>query len=61
MRIILVVAVFVLGACSNDAEDARDPIGESYHEALDEAEEVEAIVEDHAETTRKELEKAEGN
>lgn len=61
MRIILVLIALVAGACSSDTEDSKDPIGEAYHDSLDKAEEVEAIVEDQAEATREKIEEAEGN
>jgi hypothetical protein len=62
VRIILVVIALVMAACGGkDSDDKTDPIGESYHEALDKAENVESIVEQQAEAARKELEEAEGN
>ena len=61
MRIFLVLIALVAGACSSDTEDNKDPIGDSYHDSLDKAEEVEAIVEDQAEATREKIEEAEGN
>jgi hypothetical protein len=61
VRIILAVIALAVVACSDDTKTAEDPIGESYHEALDKADEVEAIVEEQAEATRKKLEEAEGN
>ena len=62
MRFILVMIALVIAACGgSDSEDKKDPIGESYHESLEKAEDVETIVDDHAEAMRKKLEEAEGN
>ena len=64
MRVLLVLIASILVACGGDTEDNeenKDPIGASYHESLDKAENVEAIVEEHAEAQRKEIEEAEGN
>ena len=61
MRSLLVLLALALSACGNDAQENKDPIGDAYHESLDKAEEVEAIVEDQAEATRKAIEEAEGN
>ncbi len=64
MRVLLVLIASVLVACGSDNEDNeenKDPIGSSYHESLDKAEEVEAIIEQHDEARREELEEAEGN
>lgn len=61
MRVFLVLVALVVGACSSDTEESKDPIGEAYHESLDKAEEVEALVEEQAEATREKIEEAEGN
>ena len=61
MRFLFVLIAFVAVACTSDTEESKDPIGESYHESLDKAEDVEAIMNEHADTTRKEIEEAEGN
>ena len=61
MKYLLILVVLALGACSESSEENKDPIGEPYHDALDKAAEVEAIVEEQAEATRQEIEEAEGN
>ena len=61
MRVFFVLIALVAGACSSDTEESKDPIGEAYHESLDKAEEVEAIIEERAEAAREEIEAAEGN
>ena len=61
MRIFLVLIALAAGACSSETEEKEDPIGETYHEALDKAEEVEATIEEQAEQTRQAIEDAEGN
>ena len=40
------------------AEEGKDELGEAYHDALDKAEEVGEIIEEHAEEVRKEIEEA---
>ena len=61
MRVFLVLIALAASACSSDTEESKDPIGEAYHDSLDKAEEVEAILEERAEAARDEIEAAEGN
>lgn len=61
MRILPVLIILVLGACGREAKETGDPIGESYHESLDKAGEVEAIVEERADAIQEEIDAAEGN